>query len=131
MHPMPVILLLDSCDHTRTVLARALCRNGLDTLAARSDIECLDLAIRHQPDLVIIAMEGFGYDGFNVYRALNHTMEARNAPKLAITAIDCGELHAELMAAGFHGIIVKPTSTDAVVRTAWELLGWLHVALDT
>ena len=131
MHPMPVILLLDRCDQSRHQLSRALRTNGLDTLCAATPWDALELALRHQPDLVIVSVAGCGFDGMRARRLLEHAPATARIPTLALTDCESGELHAELMAAGFHALSVRPDGPVAVVRTVWEMLGWLQIALES
>jgi DNA-binding response OmpR family regulator len=51
------VLIVDRSDDTREVLQTALQRRGLRTLAAGAAKAGLELARRHQPDLIVLDLE--------------------------------------------------------------------------
>ena len=57
------VLIVDRLDDTREVLATALKRRGLLTYSASRADEGLELARRHQPDLIVLDLELEPEDG--------------------------------------------------------------------
>lgn len=57
MNSQPRVLIVDRSDDTREVLRTALERRGMQTLATAKARVGLDLARRHQPDLIVLDLE--------------------------------------------------------------------------
>ena len=57
MDGQPSVLIVDRSEETREVLQTVLERRGVRTLAAGRTAAGLDLARRHQPDLIVLDLE--------------------------------------------------------------------------
>lgn len=103
---MARVLIVDSDETNRTVLARLLSRQGHDALEAGDGAEALALARRVPPDLVIAEVLMPGMDGFLLCRDWLSTPELRSIPFLLCSSVYTDESDVEFaLAAGAAGLI--------------------------
>ncbi len=118
--PMPrTILVVDDDPHIRQLLAFALDKAGLGTIEAEDGEAALDLAARHNPDLVILDINMPRMDGLEVCRRLRATGEI---PILFLSSRD-DEIDRVLgIELGADDYVVKPFSPREVVARAMAIL---------
>jgi CheY-like chemotaxis protein len=77
--PRRTILIVDDDETQRRLLGELLGPLGFTVLAAAGGLECLALAERHQPDLVLLDVSMPDIDGFEVARRLRRSLRERPA----------------------------------------------------
>jgi len=105
---MALILVIDDDDLVSRTLQRALKIYDYQVMTASSDIEGLQLARRHRPDLFILDIMMPGVDGYQVCRQIRGDPLLQDAPVLFLTAKAKDEDKIEGFRAGGDDYLVKP-----------------------
>jgi CheY-like chemotaxis protein len=83
---------------------------GFDVFEARSGEEGVELALRLQPDLVLMDLQLPGIDGMEALRRLRADTMTNALPVVAVTAFAMKTDRRRTLLAGFDGYIAKPIS---------------------
>lgn len=116
-----MILIADDHDDNRELMQLLLQGAGYDVREARDGSECLTLARREPPDLIVMDLSMPVLDGWGVFRELKTDDRTRGIPCMAVTA------HAELnrleaMETGFNAYLSKPFNSELLLKTVASLL---------
>ncbi len=117
----PTILIADDHDDNRELLQLLLRGAGYDVKEARDGSECLTIARREPPDLIVMDLSMPVLDGWGVFRELKTDDRTQAIPCMAVTA------HAELnrtqaLETGFKAYVSKPFSSELLLKTVASLL---------
>lgn len=104
----PVILLVDDHLDNREMYAEYLGTRGYHVIPCGNSAECLDLALRHRPDLILLELRMGGMTGLEVIARLKGERALADVPVVALTASVLPFQRAAAMAAGFTEVIPKP-----------------------
>ena len=115
------ILIADDHEDNRELLQLLLLGAGYNVKEARDGSECLTLARRDQPDLIVMDLSMPVMDGWGLFRELKNDAATRAIPCMVVTA------HAELdrmqaLETGFNAYVSKPFSSDHLLKTIATLL---------
>jgi len=115
------ILIADDHEDNRELLQLLLLGAGYNVKEARDGSECLTLAKRDQPDLIVMDLSMPVMDGWGLFRELKNDDATRAIPCMVVTA------HAELdrmqaLETGFNAYVSKPFSSDHLLKTIATLL---------
>ena len=102
------ILVVDDAPINIAILDKALTREGYRVLTACSGPQARELAITHQPDLIILDVMMPGEDGFDVMRRLKGDARTTAIPVIFLTGKDDVESKVEGFALGAVDYITKP-----------------------
>jgi DNA-binding NarL/FixJ family response regulator len=108
--PTGTVLVADDESSLRTLTRITLQAQGWTVLEAATPEECLALAIRHQPDVVLLDVNfaGSARDGYSICRELTTRRETKATRVVLFTARDDDESRAFASAVGASAFIVKP-----------------------
>lgn len=114
----PVALVADDDVALRAVARIALTADGWIVIEAASPDECIELARKHRPEVLLldVTFEGQERDGFAVCRELKTARETRSIRIVLFTANDDPENRAFAGAVGATAFIVKPFGPADLVR---------------
>jgi two-component system OmpR family response regulator len=118
---MPTILVAQTNEDMRALLALALPEAGYEVLAAEDGATALQLAHEHQPDLLLLDALLPDMSGYDVTRALQAEPRTASIPLLFLTAK--------------HEIAEHDVDLNRTIDTVWkpfdalELLSRIEVAL--
>src|SRR5688572_16431777 len=112
----PTILIADDHDDNRELLQLLLMSAGYQVQEARDGSECLTMARREPPDLIVMDLSMPVLDGWGVFRELKTDNRTQAIPCMAVTA------HAELnriqaLETGFSAYVSKPFSSELLLKT--------------
>jgi CheY-like chemotaxis protein len=118
---MATILIAEDYDDNRELLRIVLNTAGYEVHEARNGTECVTIARRHAPDLVMVDLSMPELDGWGVFRELKTDPTTARIPCVAVTA------HVEsdrerVLKAGFDGFVSKPFRTDELLSTVERLI---------
>jgi CheY-like chemotaxis protein len=120
---MPTILVIDDTPELLELLGIILAKAGYRVLSASGGADGVPLALRGNPDLVIVDIEMEGMNGFEVLKTLRADPRFAERPIVALTAYAMNHDRERILAAGFTGFLSKP------VRP-WKLLTQIAGFLD-
>ena len=110
--PEPTVLVADDDAGLRAAARMTLTAQGWTVIEASTPDECLALARRHRPDVLLLDVnfEGHRRDGYSVCRELKAAADTRGIHIVLFTANDDPEGRAFASAVGASAFIVKPFS---------------------
>ena len=82
----------------------------------------LAIAIKQQPDMVLLDLMMPGMDGFEVVRALKSNARTQNIPVLIVSSLDDPASRDRMLASGADKLIVKPIDRWQLSRSIAELM---------
>ena len=108
--PEPTVLVADDDAGLRAAARMTLTAQGWTVIEASTPDECLALARRHRPDVLLLDVnfEGHRRDGYSVCRELKAAADTRGIHVVLFTANDDPEGRAFASAVGASAFIVKP-----------------------
>ena len=108
--PEPTVLVADDDAALRAAARMTLAAQGWTVVEAATPDECLTLARRHRPDVLLLDVnfEGHRRDGYSVCRELKADPDTRSIRIVLFTARDDPEGRAFASAVGASAFIVKP-----------------------
>jgi CheY-like chemotaxis protein len=114
----PTVLVADDDAGVRAVTRVALSAQGWTVLEAADPEECLVLARKHRPEVLLldVTFEGHDRDGFAVCREIKAGRDTKAIPVILFTARDDPENRAFASAVGATAFIVKPFGPLDLVR---------------
>ena len=115
------ILIADDHDDNRELLQVLLSGAGYAVREARDGSECVALARKQTPDLIVMDLSMPGLDGWGVFRELKADVRTSTIPCMVVTA------HAELnrneaLETGFNAYVSKPFSSEELLKTVAAVL---------
>lgn len=108
------ILIVDDNTPIRELVRRWIIRAGHHPIEAKTGEEGIQLAERHQPDLIIMDGHLPVENGIDITRRLKSSSLTKNIPIVAMT-ID-SSLQQRFMDAGANGFTVKPVRCNEFIR---------------
>jgi CheY-like chemotaxis protein len=118
----PLALVADDEVEMRRLVGDILGEVGFDTLSARDGVELLDLAARHQPQLIVMDVMMPSMDGYTAVARLRGQPKTARTPIIMITGCmdpSYGQL-SEGMGASAH--VTKPFSPIFLGELAQEMV---------
>ena len=107
---MKTVLVVDDEPTIRALVNAVLDGTGIRTLEAADGPEAIDLARRHQPDLVLLDVVMPRMDGFTVCQRMKAEKATAGTTVLLLTALAQESDRQRARSAGADGIIQKPFS---------------------
>ena len=106
------VLVIEDNEQNMYLVSFILEKNGYEVIQARTGIEGVDLAVLHEPDLILLDIQLPVMDGYSVARAIRNRQSLAITPMIAVTSYampgDCDQA----MAAGCTGYIEKPIDPE-------------------
>jgi CheY-like chemotaxis protein len=128
-NPHPVVLVVEDHEDTRFMLRMILEQDGYIMLEAADGLEGVEMAIRRQPDLVLMDGTLPGLDGLSAARRMREQESLRNMPIIVLSGHAGAEFQAAVLAAGCDASITKPLDIAEFRSTLKRLLSsYSHAA---
>ena len=123
MKPKTKILIIE--DNRNILLVEQMCleANGFQVLVARDGIEGLEIAIRENPDLILLDILVPKMNGYLVMEALQNSNDTRDIPVLITSAKAQEDDLKQAFAYPIKGYLVKPFTTQEMLAKINEILG--------
>jgi two-component system, cell cycle response regulator DivK len=106
------VLVVDDYDDARELLGLILKHVGFDVLLAANGAEAVEVALRTQPDVVVMDLFMPGLDGIEATRRIKADPACRDVPVIAYTARTAPLDESEQI---FAGVCLKPCSPDRLI----------------
>lgn len=117
------VLLNEPDGDTRAIYQMALAHAGYRVILAKDGQECVTLARRWRPDLVLTELFSRRLDGFGVRKALGTDPRTARIPVVAVTTCHLPRARQRAAGLGFAGYWLKPLDPRALVRDVERILG--------
>ena len=125
------VLVVDSDLDSRVLLTMVFEEYGVETIAATSAFEALEIVKQVKPDLLISEISLPNEDGYSLMRKVKALENARQVdiPAIALTTYDGEDDRAHALSVGFEKHLPKPFDIDELITTVacltkqvqWEL----------
>ncbi|MGH2756186.1 MAG: diguanylate cyclase [Actinomycetota bacterium] len=119
----PLVLVVDDDEDLRA-LAQVQLGRGYDVIQAEDGQSCIELAIEHAPDVILLDMMMPGMSGADVLTALSDNSDTANIPVIFLSALTAVEDRVRGLEGGAVDYIPKPVQSR-------ELLARVGVAART
>jgi CheY-like chemotaxis protein len=119
----PLILVVDDETHILHVMTLKLAKAGYDVITAEDGEEALEVALRHEPDLVITDYQMPFMTGLELCIQLQQHDRTRATPALMLTARGFSLAGEYMDQTNILGVISKPFSPRDVLGRVRELVG--------
>jgi CheY-like chemotaxis protein len=107
----------------RRVLASILESAGAHVITANGGLEAVELARRHQPDVVLMDRRMADPDGFEATRRIHAHPATARTPLLAVTASAFGDVRDAARQAGCIDFVPKPIRAEVLFMKLRQHLG--------
>ena len=121
------ILIAEDYDDNRELLRLLLSSVGYVISEARDGHECLELARRNPPDLILVDLSMPVLDGWAVFRELRSNETTVHIPCIAITA-HTDRHRALALEMGFDAFVGKPFRTADMLATVERVISRKNTA---
>jgi len=111
------ILVVEDNEKNMKLFRDVLRAAGYETLEATTGGRAVELAIEHEPDLVLMDVQLPDLDGVEALGRLRADERTASIPVLALTAQAMLGDRERFLAAGFDGYVSKPVDIVALVDT--------------
>ena len=111
------ILVVEDNELNMKLFRDVLVATGFRALEATTGREAVELAVEHEPDLVLMDIQLPDADGVDVLRRLRTDDRTAAIPVLAVTAQAMHGDRERFLAAGFDGYVSKPVNVGELIGT--------------
>jgi two-component system cell cycle response regulator DivK len=119
---MAKILLVEDNEMNRDMLSRRLVRNGFEVVMAVNGREGLDMAVRENPDLILMDMSLPVLDGWDATRQLKADPKTAGIPVIALTAHAMDSDRQKALEAGCDDFDTKPIELPRLLEKMRALI---------
>jgi len=116
------ILVVEDNPMNMKVVLMTLKKHGYTLLEAIDGEEALEVAIRENPDLILMDIQLPKMDGLEVTRKLRHLPEFKQIPIIALSAYAMKGDREKGMEAGFDDYLSKPVNTRELPKVIADML---------
>lgn len=127
----PLILVVDDETHILHVVSLKLTNAGYDVLTAEDGEEGLELAMTHQPDLIITDLQMPRLNGLEMCERLKEREAIADTPVILLTARGATIIPSQLENTNITNVIAKPFSPREILLRVQELLDQPHTVERT
>ena len=127
------VLLVDDDKFGLETLEMVLMRQGYELFLAENGYEAIELATKHQPDVILLDVMMPGLNGFDVCRHLRADPVMANVPIIMVTALDDKDSKLSGIQAGADDFITKPYNRLELrtrIRTITKLNRFRHLMTE-
>ncbi len=117
----PIVLVVED-NPDNMITARALLKHQYEVIEAGDGKAGVELALQHQPDLVLMDISLPLLDGIQALRAMRAHEQLVHIPVVALTASAMKGNREEILAHGFDRYLAKPIDAQEFLKTIRELL---------
>ena len=114
------VLVVEDNDKNMKLFRDVLQASGYGTLEATTGEQAVELALVHEPALVLMDVQLPGIDGVEALEQLRQDGRTSSIPVLAVTAQAMSGDRERFLEAGFDGYIAKPVDVGALIEAVRE-----------
>jgi len=117
-----IILVVDDSRTVRAILSKMLRTGGFQTLEAEDGQSAIEMAVEHQPSLIIMDVVMPGMSGFQATRKLHKNPETKHIPILIMSGNEQAIEQFWIIRIGAADFIAKPFTRFEVYRRVEKIL---------
>jgi len=117
-----VLYIEDNPANMKLVTRIISLRSNTEVLKASEPFTGLEMASKHQPDLILLDINLPGIDGYEVLKRLRQQESTQNIPVIAVSANAMKKDIERGLAAGFNDYITKPIDINALLHSVDRIL---------
>lgn len=114
------VLVVEDNDKNMKLVRDVLQATGYSTLEATTGEEAVEIALVHEPALVLMDVQLPGIDGVEALERLRHDERTASIPVLALTAQAMSGDRERFLDAGFDGYLAKPVDVRELLHAVRE-----------
>lgn len=118
-----IALVIEDSEDNRVLIGALLKRGGYRIIEATTGRSGYDLAIQHQPELIILDIQLPDMSGIDVLKMIRSSGSNGSLPVIAMTSYAMSGDREKLLAAGCTGYIEKPIDPMTVLDQINVILG--------
>jgi two-component system cell cycle response regulator DivK len=117
------VLIVEDNELNMKLFQDLLEAHGYDTVGTRNGIETLDLARKHQPDLILMDIQLPEVSGLEVTKWLKDDPDLKSIPVIAVTAFAMKGDEERIREGGCEAYLSKPISVGKFLETVRHFIG--------
>ena len=114
------ILIVEDNEKNMKLVRDVLQASGYSTFEATTGEQAVELALVHEPALVLMDVQLPGIDGVEALEQLRQDERTASIPVLALTAQAMSGDRERFLEAGFDGYLAKPVDVGELIETVRE-----------
>jgi two-component system, cell cycle response regulator DivK len=114
------VLVVEDNDKNMKLFRDVLQASGYSTFEATTGEQAVELALVHEPALVLMDVQLPGIDGVETLEKLRQDERTSSIPVLALTAQAMSGDRERFLEAGFDGYLAKPVDVGALIEAVRE-----------
>lgn len=122
----PLVLIVEDHSLNLKIFRDILRARGFDTVEDRLGSDAYDLAVHHQPDLIILDILLPAGNGFQIAEQIKSDPRTKNIPILCVTALAVTDTQEKMKQVGCYTCLTKPFSLDILLKAVDQ--GMIHLA---
>ncbi|PNV83397.1 MAG: diguanylate cyclase [Sulfurimonas sp.] len=127
----PLILIIDDNFDSRLAVRSALRKKGYLFLEAQDAKEGIDMAIEHNPDLIIMDIMMPQINGYEALRIIKGSDKTKHIPVLIVSALSSMNEKIVALEYGADGMLTKPFDRIHLAEQIEALVGFYKNGLNT
>lgn len=122
------LLVVDDRWENRSVLMKLLAPLGFEVVEAENGREAVDVALTHQPDLILMDLVMPVMDGFEATRRIRETLTLKEVVIIVVSASIFDFHQQQSIEAGCNDFIAKPVRAEVLLEQLQKHLGlqWVY-----
>lgn len=116
------ILIVDDNKNNRLLMHDILVYYGYEVIEAVNGSECIELALEHKPDLVLLDIQMPVMDGFETTRLLRSDPRTKDIKLIAQTSFAMKGDREKALASGFDAYVSKPINANELIELIKNML---------
>ncbi|MBI5276167.1 MAG: response regulator [Burkholderiales bacterium] len=121
-----LVLVVDDTPDNVALLTDVLQAEGLDVLSAGNGHGAIEIALEHQPDLILMDVQMEGLGGFGACAVLKSEARTRDIPVIFMTVVNDTATKVAAFEAGAADYVTKPFNLDEALARVHTQLRLVH-----
>lgn len=117
------ILIVDDNADTRLILSARLKANHYHTIFAADALQAMSVALKEQPDAILLDLGLPGGNGLVVLQRLKSNTALSAIPVIIVTAEDPSVAETRAIEAGANAFLQKPVDQDKLMAAVQQAMG--------
>jgi len=111
------VLIVDDEHGIVKLMSMRLRAKGYKVFEAFDGLECVNMAIKEMPHLILLDIKMPQVDGFGAFEKLSQIEKTKNIPIIFMTAYNTAEINAQALEIGAKECMSKPFTGDIMENT--------------